>query len=111
MTRRNGKPKKIHLDRLQKSSPDDRQLIVELEKRFLTVCELYGRKSGGLTPDIPEHIKKEMVRWRQMAVRHQKGDFRHTPSEMLSVRTVCQWTVDLNCDLRGQERVTIEWPD
>jgi hypothetical protein len=109
MTKRNGKPQ--HFDRLEDSSEDIKALAESIEPRFLQVCELYGRKWGGLNIPIPKEMQKNVERWRQAVVRHRSGDFRNSLSEYQSMKAVAQWTVTENCKLCGQPEKTIEWPD
>lgn len=109
MIKRNGKPQ--HFDTLELSTKDCIQLAREIEPRFLTVCELYGRKWGGQTPPISKEMEKHFMRWRQVVIRHRNGDMRNTLSEWQSMKEVAQWTVDLNCKLCGQEPKTVEWAD
>ena len=52
-----------------------------------------------------------MLRWRQMAVRHRKGDFRNSDAEYESIKTIAQWTVDVNCQIRNQPAKKIVWKE
>lgn len=99
-----------HGNKLIPSTIDDVELGLALEERFLIICKLWMRVHGTELP-IPESLSKDIYHWRQMRVRHNHNDFQHTESEKISVRHVAQWSVDINCELRNQERVVIDWGD
>ena len=99
-----------HKNVLIPSTPDNIALGGAVEERFLSVCKLWMRVNGSELP-IPESLNGDLMRWRKMRVRHRGNDFRHTEAESRSVRTIAQWTCDMNCDLRNQERVVIDWGD
>lgn len=108
MTRRNGKQPTQHKDTLIPTLPDIYCLGKAVEERFLELCQAYLRIKGVELP-IPLSLNRDMLRWRQMRVRHRAGDLRHTEAEFESVKTVAQWTVDENCSLRGQPRKVVDW--
>lgn len=58
---------------------------------------------------IPEGIRLDFEEIKRMALRHRRGDYRHTVKEFESLKTLCQWSVDVNCDLRNQPKQVIEW--
>jgi len=99
MSRRNGKY--IHNNQLRPSSPDHVALGIAVDDRFVTVCERYQRTTGDQL-FIPESLSKDMMRWRQMRVRHKKGDYRHTDAELESLHGIAQWTVTENEKICGQ---------
>lgn len=107
MSRNNGAR---FLNRLLPATPDTYQLCIEVERRFLDVCESYMRIRGVQIP-LPADLSADMYRWRQMAVRFKQGDHRHTEAELKSLRAIAQWTLDVNCDLRNQPHKKIEWKD
>lgn len=105
---------KIHLNKLDPVNPNDYEgpfwLCVEVERRFLDLTETYYRIKGvQLLP--PKEMNKDILLWREMAVRFKKRDYRCTRGEILALRTVAQWTLDENCKLRNQPRKTLVWPD
>jgi len=105
MSRRNGRR---HINLLVRSQRAEVDLAFQVEERFKTVCELYWRTHQ--TDLIPtKDLDGDMLRWRTMVVRHKAGDFRHTEAELKSVKVIAQWTLDINCDLRGQPRQNIKW--
>ena len=112
MTKRNGKPKfKQHFpDRLVPSQPDDYCLARKVEENFLNVCLTYKRINGEEI-SIPPHMDSDIIRWRQMRVRHESGDLRHTGAELRSVKAVAEWTISVNAKLRNQKTPTIDWKD
>ena len=100
--------KQIHTNTLNPSDLGHRQMLVEMEERFLTVCNRYIKK-WGIELVIPESLRPDFVRWRQMVSRHNKGDYRHTEAEWESIKSIAQWTVDENCKICDQPPVTVEW--
>ena len=104
------KNKNIHANRLVESTPDDVALALAVEERFLGLCKLHLRLRG-VELAIPQSLDEDVRRWRKMRVRHKGLDFRHTESEIRSVRTFAQWTCDVNCELRNQDRVVVNWGD
>ena len=110
MSKRNGKPKsKQHFPgRLIPSQPDDYCLARKVEENFLIVCNNHLRIRGEEIC-IPPSMDADIVRWRQMRVRHESGDLRHTEAELRSVKAVAEWTVRVNAALRNQNTPTIDW--
>ena len=102
--------KNRHGKKLRPSTLDDIQLAYAVETRFLDLCGTYLRVRGVEIP-IPSSLNADLLRWREMRVRHNKGDYRNSEAEKKSVRTVAQWTVTENCELRGQENKIVEWGD
>lgn len=109
MTRRNGNKIKPfrHINVLIPSQPDHYAMAKAVEQRFLELCHSWLRIRGVELP-IPESLNADMLRWRQMRVRHKSGDFRHTEAEWSSVKAFAQWTLDMNADLRNQPRKVLE---
>ena len=109
MSKRNGKPR-IHLNQLQLSTRDDVALGQAVEDRYLELCRLWPAMRGmAFVP--PASLDKDMVLWRTMRVRHKAKDFRNTRSELLATRTIAQWTLDKNMELRNQPAKKLEWRD
>ena len=102
--------KNRHANRLVPSLYDDIKLSMAIETRFLDLCGTYLRVRGEELP-IPPSLDQDILRWREMAVRHRKGDFRNSEAEKKSMRTVAQWTVTLNCELRNQPDKIVDWGD
>ena len=107
--KRNGKPR--HFDRMEPSSPDVVALAEAMEPRFLNVCELQGRESGGGDVQVPQDLEVHFIKWREVLVRHRSGDRRNTPSEYESLKLVAQWTVSEKCRLCKQPDKILQWPD
>ena len=98
----------IHFNVLRPSTPDAIALATALEERFVDLCGSYLRIKGSqLIP--PPSLDNDMLRWRQMRVRHKKGDFRNSDAELLSVRTICEWTLRVNAEIRNQKSVAVDW--
>ena len=106
MSKKNGKS--IHGNQLVPSRVDDIELARALEERFLQLCQLHKNLKGEEIL-IPKSLDADMRRWRQMVVRYNGGDFRHTESELLSVKTIAQWTVDTKMNLLGREPKPVNW--
>lgn len=97
-----------HKNVLRPSRTDIVLLAEAVESRFIELCDVYFRIKGEeLIP--PKFLDKDMLRWRQMRVRHKRGDLRHTEAEEKSTKAVAQWTVDVNCEIRNQPPKTVEW--
>jgi len=101
----------IHGDVLKPSNPNYKRLTEEIGHQFLTVCELYGRNTGGQPFPVSKEMEAHFLRWREMVVRHRKGDFRNSPSEWASMKVVAQYVFDWHCQLRGQPLKTLVWGD
>ena len=101
---------RIHFNTLRPSDPDAVALAQVLEERFVELCGTYLRLRGErLVP--PPSLDNDMMRWRQMRVRHRKGDFRNSEAELHSVKCVCQWTLDVNTSIRNQPTQKIAWKE
>lgn len=98
-----------HSNRLISSKQDDTLLAYTVEEKYLILCKNHLTVTGErLIP--PVSMNNDIMRWRQMRVRHKQGDLRHTEAEMKSVRTIAQWTVDVNHTLCKQAKIpNIEW--
>lgn len=97
-------------DPLVPSLLDHRELPLAVETRFLDVCELYEKLKGiPLTP--PAELAHDLIRWREIVLRHYSGDYRHRDSEWQSTKAIAEWTHDMNSGLRNQEKPTIVWSD
>lgn len=101
----NGKRKRIHKEGLVRSSRDFGVFIEVVELKFNEVVALYMNQYG-IIITVPEHIRKAMVLWRTVIIRHRKGDFRHTKSELKSSNEVGQWVLDEFLRLRNQPPAT-----
>ena len=92
------------------SDHDAVELGKAVEERFLTVCELHERKYD--TPiNLPNDLDSDLLLWRRMRVRHNQGDYRNSRAELKATRSVAQWVMDTNCELRGQAKQTLQWRD
>ena len=108
MTRRNGHQKRIHLNQLNPSTPDLVKLSVAVEERFKIVCELWFREKGTeIMP--PRSLDADMLRWRFLAVRYKRGDYRNTEAEKESVKAIAEWTLEVNAILRCQPKPVVDW--
>lgn len=88
---------------LQTSTPDTVALADAVEGRFLDLCGSWLRVKGVEMP-IPSSLDADMLRWREMRIRHLSGDFRNTEAELKSTKVFAQFTLDMNADLRGQTK-------
>jgi len=98
----------IHQNLLQPSSRDTIELGREVERGFLTICDLWARLYGELLP-ISHDLDSSMLLWRQMRTRHKANDYRNNADELRATRTIAQWTVDINMKARNQKPVKIVW--
>lgn len=106
--RRNGQSI-IHTNTLRPATQDEVALAVKVEANFLDLCGSYRRLTGNdLVP--PQDMDRDMLAWRQLLIRHRKGDFRCTDAECKCVQVIAQWTVDVNNQIRNQQFVKpIQW--
>lgn len=104
------KSKKRHPDRLMPSQPDDIELVIAIVDRYNGLLEHHLRIKG-------EHllIPGPMIRAQQILIRvkdrYQHSDYRHSESEKRAIREFAEWTHLVNCSLRNQEYIPIEWKD
>lgn len=105
MSRKNGR---AHTNVLVPSPPDVIAMNQAVEQRFVEVLDLHLRVTGEeIVP--PAHYDADMRRWREMAVRHRKGDFRNTTDEKKALKAIAIWAAELNAKLRNQEPPVIDW--
>ena len=109
---KNGKKPKDnrHSNMLMLSDNDMIALAEAVETRYLGLCEDYLRIKG-VQLDVPTHLYPDFKRWREMRVRHKKGDLRHSEAEKKSLRSVASWTLMIDCSLRNKEYIEIAWGD
>ena len=100
----------IHRNVLVPSSLDMVELARAVEVRFLDLCDAYLRIRGEPLA-TPTALDRDMLGWRELRVRHRRGDMRNTEAEVRNVRTIAQWLVDTNCVLRNQPLKRIDWGD
>lgn len=97
-------------DLLLPSIQDTVILAEAVESRFLDLCGAHQRIKGEeLLP--PPDLNSAVLLWRRMRVRHKRGDFRNSRSELQATRTIAQWTMDVHCELRNQPKKTLQWRD
>lgn len=97
-------------DKLLPSTRDDIALVDALNTRWQELCNDWLRLMGEPI-HAPHELKLEHRRALRMYRRHRSGDYRHTVSELKSVQTCCQWTVDMKNIMRNQPDEVIEWKD
>jgi hypothetical protein len=85
------------------------QFNAELHSRFLSLCEMHGRIRGtALTP--PKSLDMDFLRWRRMAVRFKRGDYRNSEGEERSMLSIASWTLDVQCELiPSKKREKMPW--
>ncbi len=96
--------------KLLPSSPDTIALGIAVEEKFLDLCHTHIQMKG-TEINIHASMDKDMLRWREMRVRHKSGDYRNSDAELKSLKSIAQWTVDENCTLRGQPITSVKWKD
>jgi len=102
--------KNIHNNLLRKATHDEMSLCLAVDQRYRKLCRTHAAVRGeSLAP--PASLDKEMLAWRTFFVRISDGDLRVSEDEIRCLRAVAQWTVDLNCELRGQPKVLVDWGD
>jgi len=98
----------INFNLLRQSSLDTVELGRAVEDKFLDLMATYLRIKGECLA-VPASLNPDMLRWREMRVRHKRGQLENTEAELKSVQTIAQWTVDVNMALRGQPTKRIQW--
>ena len=93
-----------------KSKQDDVMLVYELIVRLADLNELFLRVKGR-EPVIHATLQDDLKRVDTVALRHKKGDFRHTDMEIKSVKTIAQWALDLKKELCEQPPEVLAWKD
>lgn len=93
---------KRHLNKLKDSRAETVRLCFEVQRQFLELLEAHVRIKG-IQIFPPKDLDADMVRWRQMAVRFRKGDYRNTEAELHSLESIAQWNYEENCKLRNQD--------
>ena len=83
-----------------RSSRDKIAFTVEVWKRFEKVLNLMERKRGVVV--IPPEVETALKPARTMALRHKRGDYRHTDSEMRQEQVIARWLVETWANLNGQ---------
>lgn len=97
-------------DVLKPSDQDTIALATAVRARFNDVLDLHFQMKGAPVPISPS-LDSDIKMWAAMHARHLSGDFRSTDGEKQATRNVAQWTLDLNCSLRGQPTKTLAWRD
>ena len=94
----------------QKSTEDDILLSQEVELRIRELEQAFLDKVG-VSLQVPKDLQADYHRFIQMRLRHRTGDFRHDADEKRSLQQIAQWTVNVNCVLRGQQKKAVQWKD
>jgi len=110
MSNRNGRVRRSSPDRLTISDADTIALSDAVHDRFVRVADEWLRSCKEQLP-IPKEIDQDLLRWRTMVVRFKSGDFRNTESELMALKTIAQWTVDVNNQLRNQPDKRVKWKE
>lgn len=95
-------------DVLKPSTKDMIALGGAVRPRFNDVLDLHFQLRGVPVP-ISQSLDADIKLWAGMHARHVSGDFRNTDGEKQATTAVAQWTLDLNCELRGQPSKTVDW--
>ena len=84
---------------LTASSMDKRAFTREVWARTEKVLNEMAKRRGVVV--IPPEIERAMQRSRPIALRHRRGDFRHTEEEMRYEQSLAHWLVETWADLNG----------
>lgn len=101
---------KHHFNRLFESNEGHVQFVDAIVERVEIVRNLHLRLRGSLL-DTPPDMSTDMRRFMTLLDRYSQGDMRHSRAELQACRTIAQWTVDINCELRNQPRKEVQWID
>lgn len=89
------------------STADDIALAEAVLERIPGLRDLHIRICG-VDLVMPLDLEDDYHRMIAMISRHRRGDFRHYEAETKSTKTVAQWTLAMNCQLRNQPIVYLE---
>jgi hypothetical protein len=81
------------------SSADKRAFTKEVWARFEKVIDMMHKRRGIVV--IPSDIESAMQRARPIAIRHRRGDFRHSEVEMQFEQVLARWLVQTWAELNG----------
>lgn len=95
-------------DRLVPTSQQDVEGCIVVAENYNGLVRAY-RKKHEEDLKIPPLLVKDFCRVRTLVARFKSGDFRWSMTELKSLQDFAQWTVDVNCKLRGQEPKTVQW--
>ena len=98
------------VDNLVPSVDDTFALGLAVEMRFTELCGAYLRIKG-VKLKLPPHLKAAALKWREMVLRHRRGDRRNTRSELVATREIANWTHKVNCEIRNQAYFPVSWKD
>lgn len=110
MTSKCNGQKNIYPNRLYPSHSETINGCILVDGDYRKLCRTYMIVKGiELFP--PKSLMPDITRWREMIVRYNRSDWRNSEAEVMSLRAVAQWLVDINCELRNQPPKKIEWGD
>jgi len=94
-------------DRLVPSNEGHLSFPIAVQHMFLELSALYERdRSANLR--FPDSMKVDVDRWRELVMRHNKGDYQHTEMEWKSVLAVGQWILNVKAELAGEPPSNLE---
>lgn len=93
---------------LMPSDADAVGLAEAVKNGLKQLIHLY-RRTRGTDLMFPKELDADVLRWRTMRGRHERGDLRHSEAELKSTKALAQWSLDVKCDLCGQPRKKLTW--
>lgn len=96
------KKQNIHMNMLGPSDPDMIALCAAVVTDYNKLVQMYERIKGEpllISSEMERMVQRVMV----LTARYEKDDFRHNESEKLAIRSLAEWNLTVNHDLRGQE--------
>ena len=101
-----------HPNRLIPSDPDMIALCAAVVTNYNKLVQSYERIKHEpllVSKDMESTVQRVMV----LVARYEQDDFRHCESEKKALRSLAEWTLTVNHDIRGQEGPvpTIAWVD
>ena len=92
---------------MKKSSKDKICFTHEVYKRFVKLRHQY--KTRHLIFSVPKEIQNSIKGIKGMQSRYNKGDFRHTDSEVAMELSIARWLVDSAASLNGTTPRQTTW--
>ena len=108
MGARNRLGQKVHTKMLLSSTRDTIEFSAAIEERYIKLTHDHLRLKGEELVFPPE-LDADVLRWRQMVVRHRSRDYRNTEDEVKSMQRIANWTLKIRCELTGNKYEPIDF--
>lgn len=111
---KNPNRQKVHLNVLFPSEKDTIALAAAVQERFVELLNQWIKpppfgRGEPLVP--PPELNQDVLLWRELCIRHKKGDYRNTADELKATQRIANWTLKRKRELVGKEYAPVEWQD